>query len=267
MAVTTTKHAQGTFCWPELGSPDPEASKKFYGALLGWTSSDISMPPDAGGGSYTIFKLGGEDVAAMYRLGPKAREQGVPPNWGSYVSMESADQAVAKCAALGGKVIMEPMDVMNGIGRMAVLQDPTGATFSVWQAGTHFGATVLDEPGALAWTELMTSDTAKAKAFYTALVGWSAEDTPMGPMTYTLFKRAGGANAAGMMALTPEMKNVPSNWTCYFQSADIRASVAKHESLGGKVIMPVSPVPGVGEFAILMDPQAAVFALFQPAKR
>ena len=263
MAETLAKHAQGTFCWPEVGSPDPEASKKFYGELFGWTFTDTPLPPEAGGGSYTIFKLNGKDVAAMYRLGEEMKKQGIPPNWGAYVAAESADDAAKKCVALGGQVIMEPMEVMEH-GRMAVLQDPAGAHFSVWQARTHAGAGVLDETGALAWTELMTGDTAKAKAFYTALLGWSAEDMPMGPETYTVFKRADGKSAAGMMAIPPMMKNVPPHWTSYFQVADLRASLAKAQSLGAKTVVDATPVPNVGEFAVLEDPHGATFALLQP---
>ena len=63
-----------------------------------------------------------------------------------------------------------PFDVMD-YGRMAVLLDPTGATLSVWQAKTHPGILVHNQPGAFCWGQLNTSDTAMAESFYTALFG------------------------------------------------------------------------------------------------
>lgn len=258
MAILT-QHAPGTFCWPELGTSDANAAKKFYTSLFGWTVNDMPLPD----GTYTLFRLKDQDVAACYTLG--AQMQGVPPHWGSYVSVEDVAKSAKRAAELGGKVIVEPMDVMD-LGRMAVLQDPTGAMFNLWQATKHIGVGILGEPGALCWTELMTGDTVKAASFYQSLIGWKSNATPMpGAGMYTVFQRADGVNAAGMMAITADMKGVPPNWTPYFQSADIDATVTKVTSLGGTVIVPATPVPTVGRFAVFADPQGAVFAVLQPS--
>jgi len=263
---TVTKHAQGTFCWPELATSDPEAAKKFYGSLMGWTANEIPMPPEAGGGSYIIFQLGGKDVGAATRMDPESTKRGVPPHWGAYVAVNSADAAAKKAKELGATVMMEPFDVMGTVGRMAVIQDPIGAVFCVWQAGTNIGAQVLDEPGALTWTELMTSDTAKAKAFYTALIGWKTEAMPMGQGEYTLFKTADGAKKAGMMGITKEMGPMPPYWLSYFQVRDIEKTVGQAKGLGAKVMVEIQSVPNVARFAILTDPQGAAFALHEPAR-
>ena len=257
--ATMTKHAPGTFCWAELGTTDQSAAKKFYGGLFGWTFNDNDMGPQ---GVYTIFQNQGQDCAALYTLMPDMLQKGVPPNWGAYVAVTSADETAKKVAALGGTVMMEPFDVMDH-GRMAVIQDPTGAVFSLWQAKSHPGVGVLREPGALCWTELMTSDTAKAGAFYKSLIGWGAQEVPMGPMTYTMFKLADGTDAGGMMKLTPDMKGVPPHWMNYFRITDLQASVAKATGLGATVLLPPTPVPNVGQFAILKDPQGAAFGLHQ----
>ena len=260
--ATMTKHAPGTFCWAELGTTDQDAAKKFYGGLFGWTFRDQSMGP--GQGIYTIFQNKGQDCAALYTLMPDMLKQGVPPNWGSYIAVTSADETAKKVAQLGGTVIMEAFDVMDA-GRMATIKDPTGAVFSLWEAKNHPGVGILREPGALCWTELMTTDPAKAGAFYKSLVGWSTQDMPMGPMTYTLFKRADGTDAAGMMKIPDDMKGVPPHWTNYFQITDVQATLAKAKSLGAGVLVPVTSIPGKGQFAILTDPQGAAFAVFQPA--
>lgn len=257
--ATITQHAPGTFSWPELATLDQDGAKAFYTKLFGWEFNDSPMGP---GEFYTMLKLGGRDLGALYSMRKEERANHVPSHWNSYVAVASADQSAAKAKSLGGTVIMEPFDVMDA-GRMAVIQDPTGAIFCVWEAKKHTGAGVLGENGSLCWTELMTGDAAKAKAFYTGLFGWAAEEKSMGPgFTYTTFSN-GGVPAGGMMQLTPEMAHIPPNWGVYFAVADTDATVARATSLGGKTITPATEVPGVGRFAILQDPQGAVFAVIK----
>lgn len=256
--ATVTQHAPGTFCWPELATTDQQGAKTFYTTLFGWEFSDSDM---GGGESYTMLKLAGRDVGALYSMREEQRGQGIPPHWNSYVAVESADQAAAKAKALGGQVLMEPFDVFDA-GRMAIVKDPTGAVFCVWQAKAHIGAGVLNELGALCWTELMTTDTGKAGTFYTGLFDWKAEAMPMAPMTYTIFK-SGTAQAGGMMAITPEMGPVPPHWMVYFAVADCDAAVAKAKGLGAKVAVPPTDAPNVGRFAVLRDPQGAHFSVIR----
>jgi predicted enzyme related to lactoylglutathione lyase len=257
--ATVTTHAPGTFCWPELATTDQAGAKTFYSKLFGWETSDS---PIGEGEFYTMLKLGGRDVGALYTQRAEERAHGAPPHWNSYVAVASADQAAAKAKSLGGTILAEAFDVMD-VGRMAIIQDPNGAIFCVWQAKSHAGAGLLGEPGALVWTELMTSDVGKAKAFYTTLFGWKAEEMPMGPgQTYTILNN-GEAKAGGMMQITKEMGPMPSAWGIYFGTADCDASVAKATSLGAKVVVPVQPIPGIGRFAVLQDPQGAYFSLHE----
>jgi predicted enzyme related to lactoylglutathione lyase len=257
--ATTTQHAPGTFSWPELATSDQDGAKKFYTTLFGWTYEDNDMGPE---GTYTMLKLRGESVGALYKMRPEQAASGMPPCWGSYVTVENVDQATVKARGLGAKVMMEPFDVMD-VGRMAVIADPQGAVFSLWQARKHIGATVLDEVGALCWTELMTTDASAAEKFYTGLFGWKPESMPMGPgMTYTVFKR-GETAAGGMMQITADMGPIPPNWGIYFQVADCDASAAKAASMGAQVVVPPKDIPNVGRFAILIDPQGAHFAILK----
>ena len=261
--ATLTQHAPGTFCWPELGSTDPSAAKMFYGGLFGWTFNDSPLPPEMGG-VYTQFQNKGKVCAALFTLDPKMRERGVPAHWGTYISVSSADDVAKLATTLGGAVLMQPFDVMD-LGRMAVITDPTGAKFSVWQAMKNIGVGILDEPGALCWTELLTTDTEKAGTFYKSLIGWGAKDMSMMPGTsYTVFTRPDGANAGGLMRLPENLKGVPPHWLTYFQVADIQKATSQVTGLGGKVQMPPRSVPNVGQFAVYADPQGAVFAVLQP---
>src|SRR5262245_58117825 len=257
--ATMTQHAPGTFCWPELATTDSAAAKKFYTSLFGWAFEDSDM---GDGGTYTMLKLKGQSVGALYKMMGDQAAMGMPPHWGSYVSVESADDAATRAKTLGAKLLMEPFDVMD-VGRMAVISDPQGAVFSVWQAKKHIGAGVLDEVGALCWTELMTTDAKAAEKFYTGLFPWKGEARPMGPgMVYTIFKR-GEAQAGGMMGITPDMGPVPPHWGIYFQVADTDATVAKATSLGASVVVPPQDIPNIGRFALLKDAQGAHFGIIR----
>ena len=255
---TVTQHAPGTFCWPELATLDQNGAKAFYTSLFGWTVTDHDMGPQ---GVYTIFQSDGADVAALYTMREEEKKM-APPRWNAYVSVESADKAAAKAKELGGTAIMEPFDVMD-LGRMAILQDPTGGVFQVWEGRRNIGVGKLDEPGALCWTELMTRDAARAADFYTRLLPWDAQKMDMPGVDYTLFKR-GEASAGGLMQMGAEMKDVPTHWLSYFMVKDCDATVAKAQGMGSKAIVPGQNIPNVGRFAILHDPQGAVFGILGP---
>ena len=252
-----TGFAPGTFCWIELGTSDGPAAKDFYTKLFGWDYVDNPIGPDM---VYTMLKRDGKDVGALYQLMPDMVRQGIPPNWMSYVSTSNVDETTAKAKELGATIFKEPFDVFT-VGRMSVIQDPTGAAFALWQAGTHAGAGVYNVPGSFCWNELGTRDTTKAKEFYTKLFGWTADTQNFG-MEYTMFQN-NGRGAGGMYQLTPEMGQVPPHWLVYFAVDDCDAKVTQAESLGAKTCKPADDIPGIGRFAILTDPQGAAFAIIK----
>src|SRR5262249_26884385 len=160
------KHKPGSFNWLELGTTDQEAAKKFYIPLFGWTATDFPMGPN---GVYTMFQLDGRDLAGCYQIGPWM--PGVPPNWGLFIATENADETAVRGEQLGGKVLRPCFDVYT-FGRMAVIQDSTGAVFCVWQPKSHMGTGVTGANGTLCWADLNTPDREKAKVFYEGLFGW-----------------------------------------------------------------------------------------------
>jgi len=247
-----TRHEPGSFCWPELATSDTVGAKRFYSGVFGWAANDVPAGPEM---TYTMLQLEGRDAGALYEMEKAQREQGIPPHWNTYVSVESAEEAVKKAKMLGGTVIAEPFDVMDA-GRMAILQDPAGAVFCVWQAKGNIGARVINEPGALCWSELDTNDTGAAGRFYTQLFGWTAKESP----EYTEFHR-GGTPIGGMMRIPKEWGEVPPNWLPYFAVTDCDATAATAGELGGSAMVPPTDIPDVGRFAVLRDPQGAVFAV------
>ncbi len=252
------EYSPGTFCWVELGTTDAAGAKKFYGELFGWTYSDQPVGPDL---VYSMLQLEEKNVAALYQLNKELRDQAIPPHWLSYVSISNADETAAKVAALGGKVAKDPFDVFD-VGRMAVVEDPSGATFAIWQPRKHAGAHIVNQPGTLCWNELMTKDVAGSAKFYTELFGWKADTQKLGPIDYTTFMN-GERPAGGMMAIAEDMGDIPPNWLVYFAVEDCDETLKKVESEGGKVAGPPTDVPEIGRLAVAQDPQGAYFAFIR----
>ena len=248
-------YAQGEPSWVDLATSDVAAAKTFYSTVFGWQGEDVPME-DAGG--YGMFTLNGKYVAGYAPL----QQPPQPVAWSVYISVDDVDKTCEVVQSAGGTVAMPPMDVFTS-GRMAVVQDPTGAFISLWQPIDMKGAMVQDEPNSLTWIELTTSDVETAKAFYADVFGWGAETSDSAEMPYTEFKM-GDRSVAGMMAKPPGMPaDVPSYWMPYFQPADIDATVRDAAALGANVMVPKTPIPN-GEFAILTDPQGATFGLYRP---
>jgi uncharacterized protein len=245
-----TEHAPGTFSWVDLTTDDAPAAKEFYGELFGWEFEDNEVP---GGGTYTMCKVDGDYVAAI----PGSTDQ-APPHWNSYVTVASADETAAKAKELGGSLFMEPFDVMDA-GRMALIQDPTGAAFCVWEPRDAIGAQRVNEPGALTWNELHTPDPAKAVEFYSGLFGWSAEEmeTGEGNPSYRVIRNGERTNGGIMDAQQGE----PPNWVPYFVVESRDDAVARIKELGGRELFQTDME--MGRIAIATDPQGAPFAVWE----
>jgi predicted enzyme related to lactoylglutathione lyase len=249
-----TSYEPGTPSWVDLSTPDVDASARFYGELFGWEVEAAGPAEETGG--YAMFTLNGRNVAGVAPI----MQEGQPPVWSTYVSTDDADAAVARAKEAGGAVMVEPMDVMDA-GRMAFLAHPAGGMVGLWQPGRHTGAELVNEPGALNWNELHTRDVDGAKAFYSALFGWTYDDRDFGGMTYTVFN-LGDAGIGGMMPMAPGVPDeVPANWVTYFAVADCEATVAKAQELGATVTAPAMDIEGVGRFAMLADPHGTAFAV------
>jgi uncharacterized protein len=144
---------------------------------------------------------------------------------------------------------------------MAVFTDPVGAVFSVWQAGTHPGAELVNEPGTWSWSELLTTDLEASKAFYGEVFGWTANTQGAGPMGEYTEWQVGGRSVGGMMQKPPMLPaEVPPFWAVYFAVADTDAAVARIAELGGSVMMPPMDIEP-GRFATVADPFGGVFSV------
>jgi uncharacterized protein len=261
-----TSYEPGTFSYVELHTTDTEGAKSFYGDLFSWQGEDVPIPEEAGGGTYTLLKLGGETVAALTPQAPPQRDAGVPPNWLSYVTVASADDAGTRAGELGGAVHAGPFDVMD-FGRMAVIGDPTGAMFAVWQAGSSIGATQVNDPGCLTMNELSTNDVERAEGFYSGLFGWTFDQLDTGEAPpYWAIHHGGAARGlnGGMRELAPQQTEagIPPHWMPYFTVESTDETVSAATRAGGGVLAPAFDIPA-GRIAVLHDPQGAAFGVFE----
>jgi predicted enzyme related to lactoylglutathione lyase len=250
-----TQYTPGTFSWADVSTTDQPAAKEFYSALFGWQADDL---PVGDGAFYSMMRVDGKSVAAISPQPQQQREAGVPPLWNSYVTVESADDAAAKAGELGATVHAPPFDVMDA-GRMAVIQDPQGAFFMVWEPRENIGAGLVNGPGMLSWNELASPDVDASAKFYGDLFGWEAEPMEGMPQRYSVVRNGGRANG-GIRELR-EVEGAPPHWLVYFGIDDIDAGLAKAEELGGtKLAGPIDI--GIAKIGIVQDPQGATFALY-----
>jgi predicted enzyme related to lactoylglutathione lyase len=271
----------GVPCWIDTSQPDPDAAAAFYGGLFGWDLEDV-MPPDAPG-KYFIGRLRGGDVAAV-----SSQPEGAPPMavWNTYIWVDSADDAAAKVRDAGGQVLTEPFDA----GRMAVVSDPEGAVFCVWQAKQHKGARIVNEHGSLNFNGLNTRDPEGAKAFYGSVFGWELLNLggsggmwklpgygefleKSDPGLRERMAEAGAPDGfadvvAALNPITDDQADVPAHWNVTFGVDDADAIADKAAELGGQVVVPPFDAPWV-RMTVITDPQGATFiaSKFVPENR
>jgi uncharacterized protein len=273
----------GVPCWIDTSQPDVDAAAAFYGGLFGWEFED-AMPPGSDG-RYLIGRLRGGDVAAV-----GGQPEGAPPAavWNTYIRVDSADDAAAKAIDAGGRVVTPPFDVTDA-GRMAVLADPEGAVFCVWQAGRHPGARIVNEHGSLNFNTLNVRDPEPAAAFYGAVFGWELQLTEgagfwrlpgygdhLEELNPGLRKGMAEMGAppgfedvvAALNPIPADQPEAPAHWSVTFAVDDADEIAARAVELGGQVLSGPFDAPWV-RMAVIADPQGATFVAskFVPENR
>ncbi|MER6301013.1 VOC family protein [Kitasatospora sp. NPDC001539] len=256
MPVVTDPYKPGTPCWVDLMASDQQAAIDFYRDLFGW-QGEVG-PAEFGG--YAVCTLNDRPVAGI--MGQSAPEgQPVPPvAWTTHIASDDVDAAKASIADAGGTILYDPMDV-GTLGRMLVAADPTGAVFGVWQAMDFIGAGIVNEPGALVWNELNTSDTEAAGRFYQPALGLRPATIQGMDGYYSL--NVADRTVGGMQKIPGYLSgDTPSHWMTYFSVDDTDSVVDALVKAGGSVIQPPFDMQS-GRMAVVRDPQGAAFAVIQ----
>lgn len=249
-----TDFADGAPCWVDATVPDMERARHFYGSVLGWAFADQG----ADAGHYTMCLADDTPVAAL--MPPQPQPDGAPAMWNVYLATSDVDATARTAAHHDGKMIMNPMDVMNR-GRMAVVMDPMGATFGMWQGREHRGAGLWGDPGSVAWNELATPDGVRADAFYQAVFGYD-EQAPIGDETfdYSIWK-AGGHEVCGRWQTTDRSPQ----WITYFAVTDTDDALQEVSRLSGEILSEPQDTPH-GRIAQVRDPLGLSFHVVGPVR-
>ena len=197
------------------------------------------------------------EVAGAVAAGIGPQREGARTAWTLYLASRDADRTTTAVEANGGTVLAPPGDV-GRLGRMAIAADPAGATFGIWQAGTHIGCGVVNQPGGLAWDDLRSTDPDAARRFYTAIFGYRTDELPGAGAGYTTFALPDDPAPMGGMGGMGGPDEASSSWLVYFGVADADAAVAAAERAGGSVLAPAFDTP-YGRMAGLADVGGAPF--------
>ena len=255
-------YAPGEFCWVDLATTDVEGAKSFYGRLLGVDWEPAPGSPDETGG-YGFFLKDGKQVAG---IGP-IQQEGQPPAWSSYVKVEDADATADRARKAGGQVIFGPIDLPNESGRIAVLQDPTGALVSINQQQKHQGAELVNEAGAWTWSNLLTNDLDAAKGFYGEVFGWAAtqpEGAPDFIWNWQVEGQRWPEGLGGLMRIGSDMPaDTPSHWQVYLTVESADQAIEETKDAGGHLAYGPVDLP-VARMGVLFDPQGANVAVLEP---
>ncbi|MFT3698818.1 MAG: VOC family protein [Kofleriaceae bacterium] len=240
---------QGDIVWYELLSPDVDASIEFYTSVIGWKA-------DKFGPDYTMFVSSQGPVGGVGKLPSIAPV----PYWQSNIEVDNLDASVAKLQSLGGKVIHK--EAVETVGSFAVVMDPQGAVFALYQPATPTKLHDHQKHGEFRWNELYTSDNAAAIQFYEQMFGWKKLGAfDMGPHgTYISW----GDRRGRMGGMMNRREGQPIAWGYYILADNVEATADKALARGAKFMVPVMKTPTGEPFCMLMDPQGAVFALIGP---
>src|SRR6201996_2492885 len=178
---------RGRFVWHELMTTDTDAASDFYSRVVPWKAEDSGMP------SYSLWMSGKVRAGGLMAL-PADDGSATPPHWIIYVGAPDVDATVEAAEKLGGKVLKPAADIPN-VGRFAVLSDPRGAAFAVFNPSSmpEEGMGPGGGVGDFTWHELATTDLDAALSFYSELFGWAKGAThDMGEMgTYQIISFEG----------------------------------------------------------------------------
>lgn len=262
-------NARGRFCWYELMTTDRNTALPFYTQLLGWGTMDWQAPDDSMP-PYTMWANGETMLGGVMDLPEEVKADGTPPTWVIYIATPDNEATVKRAEELGGNV-RRPPTVIPTVGRFAILADPQGATFCIFQSDGevpgHDGPAAVGE---FSWHELATTDPDAALRFYSDLFGWvkaSAIDSPVG--TYQTFGRSADLPLGGLYRMPDAAAdgdywretNPLFGWLPYVRVGDIHEAVERVRAGGGKVIHGPIEVPSGHLIAHGIDPQGALFAL------
>lgn len=253
----------GDFCWAELYANNIDKSLQFYTDLFNWNIESLPVGQDI---SYKLIKINDNAVAGGIRINEAMKKGGVPPHWNSFVLVEDIHESVALAKKLGGAIMRDAFDIPNK-GKMAVIVDPTGASFSLWEPlmsdKDNQQSVSKSTSGNIGWNELITNDLDRANQFYCDLFKWTPKRKEFLPNeTYITFMNK-ESPVAGMLKPVTHRNNPGPRWSLYFTTNDLDDCINKAKKLGGHLCYDPVSFPDIGRFTTIRDPDGVFFSVIQ----
>jgi predicted enzyme related to lactoylglutathione lyase len=259
----------GNPIWFELMTPDPDAVRDFYRAVVGWTIPESGQPVGTGHMDYRMIgRADGGAAGGVLAMSQDMIDHGGKPGWLTYFEVGDVPTAVAQVEGQGGKTYMPPRTIE--VGTMAMVADPQGAPFYVMdpippadRPNAKSDLWDREKAGHCRWIELATTDAPAAREFYRSLLGWQFNDVmPTGPAGDYLFIKHEGEQLG---AISPMMREgLPPMWLCYFGVENVAEAVEAAKANGGTVTNGPHEVPGGEHVFACTDPAGAPVAFVGP---
>lgn len=240
------------FIWSDLSTFDLDATQNFYTKVFGW---DFMSEEE-----YSFGYVGREQAAGVYVMPEKFQQMNLPSFWMSYISVTNIENVVALAQEMGGIIEVKPTDFL-GQGQIALIRDPSGAGFTIWE-GPDLGGKEADGPhGRMAWNELIVSDASLVLDFYRTVFGWSFTlEQSTNEERYEIRNGAGEVIAA-LQVIPNEIKGKEEFWVPYFAVKNLSQTLSLVQQEGGETVE--QSQSAAGNLALVRDPQGAAFALLE----
>ena len=246
-------HTHGRFAWHRLNTADPAAAAAFYPRVTPWSAQPWDVADD-----YTLWMNAGRPVGGAVSLTDEFSALGLGSHWLPYVSVYDVDDCARQAVKLGARLRTGPAEIPN-VGCWAVLSDPQGAAFGVYEPDRPRVPEPVPAVGEFSWHELATTDYKSAFDFYRALFKWEQLDEyDMGEMgIYFMFGLA-GQMFGGMFSNRP---GPAPRWLSYVRVDDVANAAKRVAEAGGSVANGPMEVPNGAWIAQCVDGQGAQFAV------
>lgn len=263
-AQTAATAEPSRFVWYELHTPNAAAAAAFYEPVLEWNTRDAGLPDR----KYTLVCVGETAIGGLLEKPASAFASGEKARWLAYIGVPDVQQFSKRVQEKGG-MVHRPAEEIPGVGTFAVVADPQGAIFVLFQplpGMTRPEQAAGSTPGMPAWHDLGALDWEPEFEFYAALFGWTkAHAVDMGSNgVYQIFA-VGSQPVGGMMTLPNPAQG--AGWMFYFHVEEIEAAVDRAKRNGGTLVHGPSPVPGGQQIAHCLDTQGAIFGMVAPGRK
>lgn len=253
----TGLHLSGKLVWADLVTPDPEAARRFYGQLFGWTFASVG----SGEGAYSLAHIDDIAIAGIVHRTEGTAERS-RSRWIPFISTRDVRAAERTVSNAGGRTLVSRRTIAAR-GTLAVFADPEGAVFGTLDSTSGDPGDYLSEVGDWIWGQLLSRDAEKAAAFYTNLAGYVPVEAGSSAPSRSLLLTRDSYARASILQIPPGHEELRPDWLLYVRVADVGMASAKAERLGGRILLAAQPTLYQGRVAVIADPSGAPVGLLQ----